>query len=119
MFPLLLPLRVLPAHFPGQGLASGDSLTLNIGSEGFRCPEHISAPLGQGSKRISAFCWVFYLFPGIRQGQQLRGTLDMVVYAEKHTIRGMQLEGVPLRSRHPVTEVLGTVRRCYIGSPSC
>src|SRR5271166_3783070 len=41
------------------GLCLGDSLTLNIGSEGFRCPEHISASKNPASKRISVFCRVF------------------------------------------------------------
>jgi hypothetical protein len=46
------------------GIASGDVLTLSIGSEGYRCPEHISALKNPSSKRISAFYGLFYLFSG-------------------------------------------------------
>ena len=48
-----------------HGIALGDCHALSIGFVGFRCPEHISAPINPGSKRISAFSWVFCLFLGV------------------------------------------------------
>jgi hypothetical protein len=63
-----------------------DYLTLNIGSEGFRCPEHISARKSPASKRISAFLGFFGLFLGIRESRRRGCSLYIVVQRNKPTI---------------------------------
>jgi hypothetical protein len=55
-----------PAPRPA-GFATEQRHALNIGSEGFRCSEHISTLKNPGSERISAFLRVFGLFLGIRE----------------------------------------------------
>src|SRR5580765_2390396 len=62
-----------------HGIASGDFLTLSIGSEGYRCPEHISALKNPSSKRISAFYGFFCRFPGMRKAGSKGGYLYIVV----------------------------------------
>jgi hypothetical protein len=58
----------------------GDASALYIGSEGFRCSEHISALKNPGSKRISAFYGVFCRFSGIRPGGLMGRNLYTVVF---------------------------------------
>ena len=72
--------RILPVRSPAAaGIAWETASPSTIGSEGFRCPEHISAPKNPGSKRISAFCRVFYLFSGIEEMARQSGNLYIVV----------------------------------------
>jgi hypothetical protein len=66
------------------------SFTLNIGSEGFRCPEHISALKNPGSKRISAFYWVFCPFLGIWEICDRRVLLYVVVDYGINAITGVE-----------------------------
>src|ERR1700683_4883827 len=60
-----LPLRLSPP----RGLVSGDVPPSVHTSEGFRCPEHISAPKSPGSKRICRFYWVFCVFSGMEENE--------------------------------------------------
>src|SRR5579864_760331 len=71
------------------GIASGDVLTLSIGSEGYRCPEHISALKNPSSKRISAFYGVFYLFSGMGRVRGGSKYLHIVVFVGLSTITGI------------------------------
>src|SRR5579864_6243782 len=72
-----------------HGIASGDFLTLSIASEGYRCPEHISARKNPASTRISAFYGLFYRFSGIGKGSGRSKYLHIVVFAQSSTITGI------------------------------
>jgi hypothetical protein len=82
MVPLPFPLRPFPLRLPRPaGFTSEQRLALNIGSEGFRCSEHISTLKNPGSERISAFLRVFGLFLGIRGEGACRGNYRLWLQA--------------------------------------
>src|ERR1700722_891725 len=86
----LLPLPPALSHsgvFRTRGLYLGDCLALNCLSEGFRCPEHISALKNPASKRISEFLWVFGRFYGIGGNDDEEVCRYIVVSSWNDTIR--------------------------------
>src|SRR5580704_3940097 len=75
-----------PAVFAAQ-VGFGRRSALNHSSEGFRCPEHISAPKSPGSKRICRFYWVFCQFSGLAENEGQEDSQQVVVREEENTIR--------------------------------
>jgi len=92
--------RPTPAPFPYQRALLGDSLALSSGSEGFRCPEHISASKNPGSERISVFFGVFSLFSGIPQMQETGSFYMLWYYKGEDTIcRGITRSACQSRAK--------------------
>src|SRR3954469_8616582 len=79
--------------FCRRGLPWGRLPALSIGIEGFRCPEHISALKNQGTRRISAFCRVFYLFCGMWTKTEQEYLLYLVDVYQHSTIRWISCAG--------------------------
>src|SRR5208282_2610148 len=88
---LCSPRSPLPAPaFSAARVGFGRRSTLLHSSEGFRCPEHISAPKSPGSKRICRFYWVFCVFSGIAENEGSLDSLQVVVKTGDNTIRSRE-----------------------------